>query len=357
MPPERKKIGPYKLMGELGSGGMGVVRRGLHETLQRDVAIKELSPAAYKDKDQRERLRREGLALAQLRHQSIVSVYDLYESKERMFLVLEYVDGYTLAGLLKSGPMPGTIAAIVGARLASALDHAHYHRVIHRDIKPANVMVSKVGEVKLMDFGIARDVTLTGLTQTGMAVGTPFYMSPEALRGEKADPRADVFSLGVLLYECLAGDRPYQGKSAEELYFAIRDRRYKPLRSAAPSTPKDLAKIVERCVEPKPKSRYQAAADLRADLETFLGHSVRRNHAAHVVAWLHDLGKISASEAQTCFDAAHLVETEARVPDPKPASVRKAAGWALALALLGGAVWTYLSGPDWIFRLVGRGGP
>jgi eukaryotic-like serine/threonine-protein kinase len=355
MPAERKKmIGPYRLLGELGAGGMGVVRRGLHETLQRDVAIKELSPAAYKDKDQRERLRREGLALASLRHQSIVAVYDLYESKERMFLILEYVDGYTITSLLKSGPFPATIAAIVGARIASALDHAHYHRVIHRDIKPANVMISKVGEVKLMDFGIARDVTMTAMTQTGMAVGTPFYMSPEALRGEKADPRADIFSLGVLLYECLAGERPYFGKTAEELYGAIRDKRYKPLRTAAPRTPKDLSRIIERCFEPRPKSRYQAAADLRSDLETFLGHTVRRNHAAHVVAYLHSLGKISASEAQTCFDAAHLVETEARLNDPPPNRVGRLAAWAFALALAGGAVWTYLSGPGWLLRLVGR---
>ncbi len=353
--PERTKkmIGPYRVLGEIGAGGMGVVRRGIHETLQRDVAIKELAATGYKDKDQRERLRREGLALAQLRHQSIVAVYDLYESKERMFLVLEYVDGYTLAGLLKTGRIPPAITAIVGARLASALDHAHYHRVIHRDIKPANVMISKIGEVKLMDFGIARDVTMTAMTQTGMAVGTPFYMSPEALRGEKPDPRADIFSLGVLLYECLCGERPFVGKSPEDLYFAIRDKRYKPLRAVAPGTPKELARIIERCFEPRPKARYQAAADLRSDLETFLGRTVRRNHSAHVVAYLHSLGKISASEAQTCFDAAHLVETEARDTDSTASSVKRVAAWTFALALAGGAIWTYLSGgAAWIVRWV-----
>jgi serine/threonine protein kinase len=355
MAADRKKIGPYKLLGELGAGGMGVVRRGVHETLQRDVAIKELSPAAYKDKDQRERLKREGLALAQLRHQSIVAVYDLYESRERMFLILEYVDGYTLASLLKAGPLPFTVAAIVGARLASALDHAHYHRVIHRDIKPANVMVSKIGEVKLMDFGIARDVTLSGLTETGVAVGTPFYMSPESLRGEKPDPRADVFSLGVLLYECLAGERPFNGKSAEELYHAIAQRRFRPLRAAVSRVPKELATIVERCFQPKPKDRYQTAADLRSDLESFLGHMVRRNHSAHVVAYLHKLGKISDTEAQTCFDAAHLIETDAAAPNStRRGAAGRVALWAALLALIGGAGWTYLTGPAWIYWLVHR---
>jgi serine/threonine-protein kinase len=129
------------------------------------------------------------------------------------FLILEFVDGPTLQDLLKQGPLPPVVVAVVGAQLAAALEHAHFHRIIHRDLKPANVMLTRTGEVKLMDFGIARDEEQAALTKTGMAVGTPAYMSPEQVTGSSLDQRTDVYSLGVLLYECLAGVRAFSGQA------------------------------------------------------------------------------------------------------------------------------------------------
>lgn len=351
----KKRLGPYKILGELGRGGMGSVRRGIHEILKREVAIKELTATAAKDKDAPERFRREGLALAQLRHQNIVAIHDFFVSRERMFMVLEYVEGHTVAALLREGPTPIKVAAIIGSRLASALDHAHYRRLIHRDIKPSNVMISRVGEIKLMDFGIARDQTLTGLTETGMAVGTPFYMAPEQLLGDIADSRADLFALGVLLYECLTGVRPFDGKSPEEVYRSIRDGRYVPVRHRRPEVPGAIARAVEKGIRARPKDRYQAANDLRRDLDRYLDAHVGSSLTAHVVEYLHDIGKITASEAKTCMDAAPLVLTSRmdHAASPPKRSAWRVVAWLAILAACGGAVWTYFARPWWWSALLG----
>ena len=149
-----------------------------------------------------ERFTREGQALAQLNHQGICAVHDLFARTNNLYMVLEYVDGYDVDFLLKEGGLlPPDIVAIIGVRVAEALEHAHLHRIIHRDIKPANVMVSRSGEVKLMDFGIARDEDLDRVTKTGLMVGTPMYMAPEVVQGGEADERSDVYSLGVMLYQ------------------------------------------------------------------------------------------------------------------------------------------------------------
>src|SRR5262249_39643382 len=156
-------------LGELGRGGMARVYRGLHEALQREVALKELLPDV-RDQEAISRFRREALALAGFRHQHIVTLYDLVEKNDSLFMVMEYVDGPTLAELLRGGPLPAEIAAVMGLQLSQALEHAHFRRIIHRDLKPANVMVTRTGEVKLMDFGVAKDEQLEALTREGMAV-------------------------------------------------------------------------------------------------------------------------------------------------------------------------------------------
>jgi serine/threonine-protein kinase len=203
--PKHKKVGPYRVRQVLGRGGMAVVYAGLHEQLQREVAIKELLPLARHDPEGMSRFRREALALAAFRHQGIVTLYDLIEKNDALFMILERVDGPTLQELMADGPLPPEVAAVVGAKVAAALEHAHFNRIIHRDIKPSNVMFTKSGEVKLMDFGIAKDIGLEALTRQGMAIGTPSYMSPEQVAGKKIDHRTDLYSLGAMLYEALAG--------------------------------------------------------------------------------------------------------------------------------------------------------
>ncbi|CAM3325019.1 serine/threonine-protein kinase [Corallococcus soli] len=330
-----RKIGACRVLGELGRGGMALVYRGLHELLQREVAIKELLPEGQRDKEALSRFRREALALAAFRHQNIVTLYDLVEKNDSLFMVMEYVDGPTLHALIKDGPLPPDVAAVIGARIASALDHAHFRRIIHRDLKPANVMLTKSGEVKLMDFGIAKDVGLEALTQQGMAVGTPSYMSPEQVTGAAIDARTDIFSLGVLLYEALSGTRPFVGKTAGEVFARIRDGKFAPLHKVAPNVPAPLARIVKRALAVKPEARFPDAAAMRRELDLFLAREVRVSHPALLVAFLRFREKLTETEA-----LAHLTQQELGVLDvfaaPKPA--RRGPGkWRLA-ALAGGTV-------------------
>jgi eukaryotic-like serine/threonine-protein kinase len=319
-PIRHRKIGPYRVLGELGRGGMALVYRGLHEAIQREAAIKELLPEGQRDKESLSRFHREALALAAFRHQNIVTLYDMVEKNDSLFMVLEFVDGPTLQELIKEGPLPADVAAVICARIASALDHAHFRHIIHRDLKPANVMLTKAGEVKLMDFGIAKDVDLVALTQQGVAVGTPAYMSPEQVTGAPLDPRTDIFSLGVLLYEALTGTRPFQGRTAGEVFAKIRDGLYAPLNKVAPEVPKPLVNIVKRALEVRTQNRYPDAAAMRRELDVFLAHEVEVSHPALLVAFLRHREKLTESEA-----LAHLTQAELGVLDSYAAGRRKRA--------------------------------
>nr|WP_167548702.1 serine/threonine-protein kinase [Corallococcus exiguus] len=344
-----RKIGACRVLGELGRGGMALVYRGLHELLQREVAIKELLPEGQRDQEALSRFRREALALAAFRHQNIVTLYDLVDKNDSLFMVMEYVDGPTLHGLIKDGPLPPDVAAVIGARIASALDHAHFRRIIHRDLKPANVMLTKSGEVKLMDFGIAKDVSLEALTQQGMAVGTPSYMSPEQVTGAPIDARTDIFSLGVLLYEALSGTRPFVGKTAGEVFARIRDGKFTPLQKVAPNVPPPLARIVKRALSVKPEARFPDAAAMRRELDLFLAHEVRVSHPALLVAFLRYREKLTETEA-----LAHLTQQELGVLDvfatKKPKRAPSKLKWVLAALTAGIAAagtGLYLSQSQW----------
>jgi serine/threonine-protein kinase len=308
---------------------MAVVYRGLHEMLQREVALKELLPEGGRDKETMSRFRREALALAAFRHQNIVTLYDLVEKGDSLFMVLELVDGPTLHALIREGPLPADVTGVIAARIASALDHAHFRHVIHRDLKPANVMLTKAGEVKLMDFGIAKDVGLEALTQQGMAVGTPPYMSPEQVTGAPLDGRTDIFSLGVLLYEALSGARPFHGKTAGEVFAKIRDGKYTPLSKAAPHVPAPLARIIQRAMEVNPEDRFPDAAAMRRELDVYLAQEVQVSHAALVVAFLRHRGKLTETEAQQLLRPQELDAAAEVFDTPRSRSGGKLK-WALA---------------------------
>jgi serine/threonine-protein kinase len=329
---------------------MAIVYRGLHEGLQREAALKELLPEGQTDKETKSRFLREALALAAFRHQNIVTIYDLVDKNDSLFMVMELVDGPTLHELIKDGPLPADVAAVIGARIASALDHAHFRHIIHRDLKPSNVMLTKAGEVKLMDFGIAKDVDLVALTQQGMAVGTPAYMSPEQVTGATLDPRTDIFSLGVLLYEALTGARPFQGKTAGEIFAKIRDGKYTPLQRAAPHLPKPLTNIVKRAMEVKPDQRFPDAAAMRRELDLFLAREVTVSHPALLVSFLKQRQKLTETEA-----LAHLSQAELSVLEAGAAERQSRAGlaklkWVAAAALLalGAATGVYFTQDYWV---------
>ncbi|MHB1847104.1 MAG: serine/threonine-protein kinase, partial [Deltaproteobacteria bacterium] len=308
-----RKIGTCRIVRELGRGGMGVVYEAVQEPLERRVAVKELPAELARSKELAERFRREGLAYAQLKHQAIVAVHDLVEKNDSLYLVTEYVDGADLSKLLeKGGALPPDCVAVVGARLAEALDYVHFQKLLHRDIKPANVMLSRTGEVKLMDFGIAKDQTEEDLTRDGVLVGSPAFLAPELLRGERPDARSDIWALGVTLYQLAAGEKPFLGKSQDELQAAIRKGSYRPLRERCPHVPRKLALAIDRCLSKKPKARWPSAGALALELDAVAARELGRLHPqARLAALMAHRGFATEEEALTCVDAESLVRTRA----------------------------------------------
>lgn len=291
-----RKVGDCRLLGPLGKGGMAQVHRAVHESLQREVAVKELTPEAAKDLEKMSRFKREAMVLAGFHHQHIVTLYDLIEKNDGWYMVMELVDGPTLSELIKEAPLPPAIVTVVALQIAQALEHAHFRRVVHRDLKPSNIMLTRQGETKLMDFGIAQPEDLDRLTKTGLAVGTPAYMSPEQITGAVVDARSDLYSLGVLLAEALAGKKPFTGANAGEVFAKVTQGKWESLKKTAPMTPKPLRLIVERLMQKDPAKRFQDATALRHALEPLIA-GFEKPPGALVVGFLKDRQRITESEA------------------------------------------------------------
>ena len=328
---------------------MAQVYRAVHEGLQREVAIKELTPDAAKNKEALSRFKRESMALAGFRHQHIVTLFDLVEKNDGFYMVMELVDGPTLSELIKEAPLPPDAVCIIGLQLASALEHAHFHRVVHRDLKPGNVMINSWGEVKLMDFGIAQQEDLDRLTRTGMAVGTPSYMSPEQVMGGLVDARSDIYSLGVMLYEALAGKRPFTGANPAEVFAKVTTGQHEPLSKAAKGAPKHLVKVIEQAMSRDAKDRFVDASALRRAFESLLTR-LERSPSAVLVNFLRSRKKITETEALARLSQTELTALSQLSP-AELATVRKPR-WGLAImfgALLGAAISSF---PEWWPRLM-----
>src|SRR3954469_15063801 len=263
--------GRYELHRRIARGGMADVFLARDSLLDRPVALKVLFPEFATDRAFVERFRREAQAAANLSHPNIVSVYDWGEEGGTYFIVMEYVEGRSLAQILRDeGPLLPDRAADITTDIASALGFAHRHGVIHRDVKPGNVLISPLGQVKVTDFGIARAVsTQENLTQTGTVMGTATYFSPEQARGEQVDPRSDVYSLGVVLYETLTGSAPFSGDNPVAVAYKHVQEAPRPPRSLNPQIPPPLEAVTVKAMAKKPANRYQAADDLAADLRRF----------------------------------------------------------------------------------------
>jgi len=276
------RIGRFRVLRLVGSGGMGEVYEAFDDQLQRAVAIKGLLHDRV-SLERRERLRREALSAAALSHPAITHVYEIVSEADADWVVMEYVQGRSLADVIASSPLSPGQTANIGVEIAEALAEAHQHGIVHRDIKAENIVLTPSGHVKVLDFGLAKWTGERGgaddrITTDGMVVGTSRAMSPEQALGRDIDGRSDIFSLGSLLYELVSGRPAFRGTTPIETMHKIAGVRYEPLTTVAPGTPKALAVVIERCLARDPSDRYQkaeqAAHDLRRVAATATGASV-----------------------------------------------------------------------------------
>ncbi len=267
-----RTLAHYRINAALGAGGMGEVYRATDTKLGRQVALKVLPPDVADDLERLARFQREARAVAALNHPNVVTLYSVEESEGIHFLTMELVEGQPLDRLISGKGLPADRIIEIAHALAEALAAAHEKGILHRDLKPANVMVTKEGRVKVLDFGLAKDVgaessvgaTLTsaGRTQAGVVMGTPAYMSPEQVSGRALDHRSDIFSLGVVLHEMATGRRPFDGASSAELISSILRDTPVPVTELRPDLPADLARVIRRCLEKDPRYRVQTARDV-----------------------------------------------------------------------------------------------
>ncbi len=251
-------LGQYELKTLLGSGGMGQVWRALDQRLEREVAIKVLPEATASDPEFRGRLLREARLAARLNHPNIATIFAVEEHEASLYLVMELVDGTSLDRLITQGPLAAERVIEFAVQIAAALAEAHAHGIIHRDIKPENVIVSPRG-VKVLDFGIAREAaSSSSMTQAGIILGTPHYMSPEQAQGFALNGQSDIFSLGAVMYEMLSGRKPFTGDSAMAVLVGVVTQPHAPLASVRA----DLAAIVDRCLEKRAAARFASAREL-----------------------------------------------------------------------------------------------
>jgi Tol biopolymer transport system component len=273
-------LGPYQILAPLGAGGMGEVYRAHDTRLGRDVAIKVLSPHLAAAPEVRARFEREARTISQLNHPHICTLFDVGHQDGVDYLVMELLEGETLAHRLEKGPLPVAEVLSLGVQIADALDKAHRAGVVHRDLKPGNVMLTKSG-AKLMDFGLARATGFAAapgaltesptvsrpLTAEGTIVGTFQYMAPEQLEGKEADARADLWALGCVLYEMATGQRAFEGTSQASLIAAIMEREPPAITVLQPLSPPALEHLVRRCLAKEPEARWQSARDVVHELE------------------------------------------------------------------------------------------
>ena len=289
-------LGHYRLRERVGEGGMGVVWSALDTTLGREVALKLLPDAVAQDPARLARLESEARAIAALNHPGIVTLYSIEEAEARRFLTMELVAGQGLADLVPPEGMPFRDFLRVALPLAEAVSVAHRRGIVHRDLKPRNIMVTAEGQVKVLDFGLAQsppslqDIDVSDRTTKTLGgasiTGTLAYMSPEQLQGLPADPRSDVFSLGVVLYEMATGRRPFEARSAAELVSAIlRDQPVPPTR-LRPGLPGRVDRLIARCLEKEPRYRLQSAVDLGWELEQLKAESGREGGQPRTIAVL-----------------------------------------------------------------------
>ena len=319
------RIGKYEVECVIGEGSMGVVYRAIDPLINRRVAIKVMADAVAQDAGLRDRFLREAQAAGSLQHPNVVTIYDFGEVDDHLFIAMEYVEGDDLADLLTKNVTIRTSDAldlIIG--LLHGLAYAHKRGIIHRDIKPANIRVDGEGKARLMDFGVAH-LASSELTSTGMLLGTPAYMAPEQITGGAVTAETDVFSVGAVLYELLAGRRPFIGETLQSLMYSILNKSPEPLDEFIPKLPPGLNDVVMRALAKEPSHRYHSALAMANDLSAILNA-------------LEPEGKRTSLSLRAAIDTALAQEHKARRRRKMGGQIAVfAAGAALAAVLFGTA--------------------
>ena len=336
--PTLKTIGNYEIEREIGRGGMGIVLLARQPVLDRAVVLKSLRRECTDDPQLVARFEREAKAAGSVQHQNVVAVHDCFGWRGRSYICQEYVDGTDLAAALGQVRIEPRIAGLIALELTRGLEAIHAGGIVHRDLKPANVLLSREGGVKIADFGIALDDSARALTQTGYSIGTPRYMSPEQLYGERVDERSDLFALGVVLYEMCTGMAPFEEDDEVEngLIRRIEAQRLLSPRSLNPRVSRALSRIATRCLRAKAKQRWESAAMVRAALERHLAAPTSPEVQRELAEWLNERELIEARDR----------DTVAATP-VKPVATRRygaALGWAAAAVLaIAGLAWLVAS--------------
>jgi len=284
-------MGGYEVVTEIAEGGMGTVLLAVQTSLGRPAVLKKARRDLVDQPELEKRLEREAQTAASIHHHNVVAVYDYFAHRNDRYIVQEFVDGTDLAAVLRrKEALPWRVAAMIGLEALRGLEEIHSLGTVHRDLKPSNILLGRRGEVKIADFGIALDPTATTLTVPGTLVGTPVYMAPEQLRGERADGRSDLFAWGVVLYEMLTGNLPFaepEEGDQETLLERMTKERYVPVRQVA-RVPRFLARLIQRCLRPKTKRRTPTAREIRQHLEKRLGNPSPADCRATLACWLWD---------------------------------------------------------------------
>jgi len=339
LPDESEAVSVDSLRGELknikliGKGGMSHVFRAWQPSLERFVVLKRLRDELIQNEETAERFRREARALAAVLHQNIAHVYDYVEKPGQAFILMEYIEGKDLSAIIdKTESIDPQIAAAILLEVAKGLAYIHERGLIHRDVKPSNIRITNRGEVKLMDFGIVLQVENTSLTRPGVMVGSPSYLSPEQILGDKVSHTADIFLLGIVLYEMLTGVRPFKEEGGESIFQRIREVRYVQIRKMQPGVPRALEAIVEKCLRKDPKRRYGRVEGLITDLEEFLGPEKSSKPQKAILQYLDLQGVIEPAVAFEQFPTGEE-EGRSRSRGVQWRKIFLAMGFALAFGL------------------------
>ncbi len=261
-----KTISHYKILEKLGEGGMGVVYKAEDTKLKRTVALKFLPQNTFAGEEEKNRFIREAQSAASLEHSNIFTVYEIDEADGQIFIAMAFIDGESLKEKIEKGPMKLKEAVNIACQVCDGLYEAHEKGIVHRDIKPANIMITSKGQVKIMDFGLAKAVGRSRLTKTKSSMGTVAYMSPEQTNGEDVDSRSDVWSLGVVLYEMISGQLPFKGDYEQAILYSVMNEDAESLTSLRPGVPLGLQRVVEKALAKNPEERYQNVDEMLVDL-------------------------------------------------------------------------------------------